>query len=51
MSYLKKQVLIHMKFGATLLDAQVELNPHQVKAALFVFKSSFSKGDILEDVF
>ena len=27
------------KFGATLMDAQVELNPHQVEAALFAFKS------------
>ncbi len=37
------------KFGATLMDAKVELNPHQVEAALFAFKSPFSKGAILAD--
>ncbi len=37
------------KFGATLLDAKVELNPHQVEAALFAFKSPYSKGAILAD--
>ena len=37
------------KFGAALLDAKVELNPHQVEAALFAFKSPFSKGAILAD--
>lgn len=37
------------KFGATLIDAQVELNPHQVEAALFAFKSPYSKGAILAD--
>lgn len=37
------------KFGVTLLDAQVELNPHQVEAALFAFKSPYSKGAILAD--
>ena len=37
------------KFGATLMDAQVELNPHQVDAALFAFKSPYSKGAILAD--
>ena len=37
------------KFGATLMDAQVELNPHQVEAALFAFKSPYSKGAILAD--
>src|SRR5699024_6482869 len=37
------------KFGATLLDARVELNPHQVEAALFAFKSPYSKGAILAD--
>ena len=31
------------KFGSTLMDAQVELSPHQVEAALFAFKSPFSK--------
>jgi ERCC4-related helicase len=32
-----------------LLDAQVDLNPHQVEAALFAFKSPLSKGAILAD--
>jgi SNF2 family DNA or RNA helicase len=30
-------------------DAQVDLNPHQVEAALFAFKSPLSKGAILAD--
>jgi len=37
------------KFGVTLMDAQVELNPHQVEAALFAFKSPYSKGAVLAD--
>lgn len=37
------------KFSATLLDAQVDLNPHQVDAALFAFKSPLSNGAILAD--
>ncbi|WP_233453815.1 SNF2-related protein [Tsuneonella flava] len=37
------------KLASTLLDAQVDLNPHQVDAALFTFKSPFSKGAILAD--
>lgn len=37
------------RFGATLMDAKVELNPHQVEAALFAFKSPYSKGAILAD--
>jgi SNF2 family DNA or RNA helicase len=32
-----------------LSEAQVDLNPHQVEAALFAFKSPFSKGAILAD--
>jgi superfamily II DNA or RNA helicase len=32
-----------------LADAQVDLNPHQVEAALFAFRSPFSKGAILAD--
>ncbi|MGB0683716.1 MAG: SNF2-related protein [Magnetovibrionaceae bacterium] len=35
--------------AGTLLDAQVDLNPHQVEAALFAFKSPLSKGAILAD--
>lgn len=37
------------KFSATLLDAQVDLNPHQVEAALFAFRSPLSAGAILAD--
>ena len=37
------------KFTASLSDAQVDLNPHQVEAALFAFKSPLSKGAILAD--
>ncbi|HRF14037.1 MAG TPA: SNF2-related protein [Bacteroidia bacterium] len=37
------------KFTASLADAQVDLNPHQVEAALFAFKSPLSKGAILAD--
>ena len=32
-----------------LADAQVDLNPHQIEAALFAFRSPFSKGAILAD--
>lgn len=37
------------KLAGTLLDAQVDLNPHQVAAALFAFQSPLSKGAILAD--
>lgn len=37
------------KLAASLLDAQVDLNPHQVEAALFAFSSPLSKGAILAD--
>lgn len=37
------------KFTRTLLNARVDLNPHQIEAALFAFKSPFSKGAILAD--
>jgi SNF2 family DNA or RNA helicase len=37
------------KFTAALLDSQVDLNPHQVDAALFAFRSPLSKGAILAD--
>lgn len=37
------------KFTASLQDAQVDLNPHQVEAALFAFKSPLSHGAILAD--
>lgn len=37
------------KFASVLADAQVDLNPHQVEAALFAFRSPFSKGATLAD--
>lgn len=37
------------KLTSSLFDAQVDLNPHQVEAALFAFKSPLSKGAILAD--
>lgn len=37
------------RFSVALMDAQVDLNPHQVEAALFAFKSPLSKGAILAD--
>ena len=37
------------KLSSILSNAQVDLNPHQIEAALFAFKSPLSKGDILAD--
>ena len=37
------------KLASALVDAQVDLNPHQVEAALFAFRSPLSKGAILAD--
>ena len=37
------------KLTAVLSDAQVDLNPHQVEAALFAFQNPLSKGAILAD--
>jgi superfamily II DNA or RNA helicase len=37
------------KLAGVLVDAQVDLNPHQVEAALFAFRSPLSKGAILAD--
>jgi len=37
------------KLAGARVDAQVDLNPHQVEAALFAFKSPLSKGAILAD--
>jgi len=37
------------KFARAVVDAQVDLNPHQVEAALFAFKSPLSKGALLAD--
>lgn len=37
------------KLAGALADAQVDLNPHQVDAALFAFRSPLSKGALLAD--
>src|ERR1700726_5089433 len=37
------------KLTAVLSDAQVDLNPHQIEAALFAFRNPFSRGAILAD--
>ncbi|WP_028975449.1 SNF2-related protein [Spirochaeta cellobiosiphila] len=37
------------KLTNTILDAKVDLNPHQVEAALFAFQSPLGKGAILAD--
>lgn len=35
--------------ASTLIDSQVDLNPHQVDAALFAFKNPLSQGVLLAD--
>ncbi len=37
------------RLAGALVDAQVDLNPHQVDAALFAFQSPFTKGSLLAD--
>ena len=37
------------RIGQSLFDASVDLNPHQVEAALFAFRSPLSIGAILAD--
>ena len=37
------------KFTGVLSEAKVDLNPHQVEAALFAFRSPLSKGAVLAD--
>jgi adenine-specific DNA-methyltransferase len=37
------------KLAGALVDAQVDLNPHQVEAALFAFRSPLSRGAVLAD--
>jgi len=37
------------RLTSALADAQVELNPHQIEAALFAFRSPLSQGAILAD--
>src|ERR1039458_9658038 len=37
------------RLSASLFDASVDLNPHQIEAALFAFQSPLSKGALLAD--
>ena len=37
------------KLTGALIDAQVDLNPHQIDAALFAFRSPLSSGALLAD--
>src|SRR5438093_13329843 len=37
------------KLASVLSDAQVDLNPYQIEASLFAFRSPLSKGAILAD--
>jgi len=37
------------KLAGALVDAQVDLNPHQLDAALFAFRSPLSRGALLAD--
>jgi len=37
------------KLGASLVSARVDLNPHQLDAALFAFRSPLSRGALLAD--
>jgi adenine-specific DNA-methyltransferase len=37
------------KLAGVLVDAQVDLNPHQIEAALFAFKSPLGRGALLAD--
>jgi hypothetical protein len=37
------------KLGGAMVYAQVAVNPHQIEAALFAFKSPLSNGAILAD--
>ena len=45
----RKSISDDSKFTGVLSEARVDLNPHQVEAALFAFNSPFSKGAILAD--
>ena len=37
------------KLAPTISDAQVDLDPHQIEAALFAFQNPLSRGAILAD--
>lgn len=45
----KKSISDDSRFTGVLSESKVDLNPHQVEAALFAFKSPLSKGAILAD--
>lgn len=45
----KKSTSDDSRFTGVLSEAKVDMNPHQVDAALFAFKSPLSKGAILAD--
>ncbi len=45
----KKSVSDDSRFTGVLSEAKVDMNPHQVEAALFAFKSPLSKGAVLAD--
>lgn len=45
----KKSTSDEGRFTGVLSESKVDLNPHQVEAALFAFKSPLSKGAILAD--
>lgn len=45
----KKSTSDDGRFTGVLSESRVDLNPHQVEAALFAFKSPLSKGAILAD--
>lgn len=53
--YFAEMLTRRISFGAddqlasVMVDAKVDLNPHQVEAALFAFKSPLSNGAILAD--
>ena len=37
------------RLAGALVDAKVDLNPHQIDAALFAFRSPLAKGALLAD--
>ena len=45
----KKSTSDDSRFTGVLSEAKVDMNPHQVEAALFAFKSPLSRGAILAD--
>lgn len=36
-------------FGATLVDAKIDINPHQIDAAIFACQNPLSRGVLLAD--